>query len=129
MIRIKLKNNTEAMTLLKASETRKDRFKDWYPQNLELLTKLLEKTEYISVLQPFGYTAERLTQIHANLNALAQLQENQDQEEGDAQLATQRRNAMLEDLLEWTSDHTKICRLVFENEPQHLEKLGIIVRS
>ncbi len=129
MIRIKFKNNNDAMTLLKAEEGRKDKFKDWYPQNRDLFTKFLERPDFISVLEPFGFTAEKVTEMLTDLNALAVLQEKQEQEKGDAQLATQRRNAKLEELLEWTSDHTQICRLVFEDEPQHLEKLGILVRS
>lgn len=52
-----------------------------------------------------------------------------EQEKGDAQQATKNRNVKFEELKDWYEDSRDLVKIVFKNDPQHLEKLGILVRS
>ncbi len=53
----------------------------------------------------------------------------QKRDKGTAQQATQARNVALRQLTRWHSDFVKIARVAFEDQPQRLEQLGIIVPS
>ena len=91
---------------------------------------LLENSEVVSRLLPFGYTEESITTQAEEVNSLDELKEARERESGDAQFATQERNTKLDELEEACNELTRLAKLIFEdNEAQYLEKLGILVRS
>jgi hypothetical protein len=49
----------------------------------------------------------------------------QEQEKGEAQEATQRRNAAIEAIDEWLADFKVVARLTLEDTPQLLETLNL----
>ncbi len=53
----------------------------------------------------------------------------QGKERGDAQIATQARDAAMDALDQWVSDFIAIARLALEEEPQALEKMGVVEAS
>lgn len=67
---------------------------------------------------------------HATLDELKTLQELRHRETGDAQQATQARDAKFDELNAWCSELKQLVKLLFEDaDTQYLEKLGIIVKS
>ncbi|MFP4620601.1 MAG: hypothetical protein ACLFM7_04780 [Bacteroidales bacterium] len=77
----------------------------------------------------FGYTREIIKERLDDIEELYQLMEKIESEEGDAQHQIQVRNEKLDELENWTSVYKKVALLMFEDDAQYLEKLGIIVKS
>ena len=69
------------------------------------------------------------------VNSLAELDNvlvhraNYDKEMGESQVATVSKNAALNDLREWMDDFDTLARVALYDTPQHLEVLGIHVKS
>ena len=53
----------------------------------------------------------------------------QEKEKGEAQAATQKRDAALDAMQDWLSDYLAIAKVALEEEPQLLEGLGMLQRS
>jgi hypothetical protein len=53
----------------------------------------------------------------------------QDRERGEAQEATQVRDAKMDELDQWTADYKAIAQVALSDSPQQLEQLGWIVPS
>ena len=53
----------------------------------------------------------------------------QEKEKGQAQAATQKRDAALDDLQDWLSDYLAIAKVALEDNPQLLEGLGVLQRA
>ena len=85
-----------------------------------------------AIMQAFGelnLTAADLESVLADLNSLRQLKLNQKKEMGEAQMSTKERDAKLRELDIWAHDYRVVATIVFDDQPQVLEKLGILVRS
>ncbi len=80
--------------------------------------------------RPSSLPTEIIEANHATLDELKTLQELRHRETGDAQRATQARDAKFDELNAWCSELKQLVKLLFEDEDtQYLEKLGIIVKS
>ncbi len=92
--------------------------------------KLLQFSEAIGKLAPFGYTNESVQQLSDEVSQLNILKENREKESGDAQYAVKERNAKIDELYEFCNELTRLAKLIFQDdESQYLEKLGILARS
>lgn len=80
-------------------------------------------------MQGYGTTKAELEQMQAMVTSFIQSQQQQTQKTGDAQLATQRRNAVLKQLQQWVRGYRSIARVALEDQPQLLEVLGILVKA
>ena len=77
----------------------------------------------------FGVTAEKLAAGQAQVDGVEALAAAQKKETGEAQQATQKRDVALEALDGWMSDFVAIARIALEENPQWLEKMGVLARS
>lgn len=77
----------------------------------------------------FGITAQTVTDLLAELENLYTLMEQIEREEGDAQHQIKVRDRKLDEFEDWASTYKQVARLMFDNDAQNLEKLGIIVKS
>lgn len=53
----------------------------------------------------------------------------QKNETGEAQAATQARDKKLDELAKWVSDLRAVAKVALADDPQQLEKLGILART
>ena len=74
-------------------------------------------------------TAEKLKAQQRDIATLKTLKLNQKKEMGEAQVATKVRDKKIAELDKWAKKYKKVATIVFEDQPQVLEKLGILVRS
>ena len=98
-------------------------------QAAKCYTALLSDETAMGMLGAYMITSEKIENELLELTNLAALEKNVLKEKGDAQMAIKQRDAKLEELEELYSKFSTIAGLVFEKEPQILEKLGIVVFS
>ena len=72
---------------------------------------LFDNAARSGLLADLGYTAERLASERARLEALDAAQQAQQRAKGDAQQATEDRDAALAELHEWVAQYLKIARV------------------
>jgi hypothetical protein len=125
-----LRNTPEASDILLFSVALPTTFPDWQQSVKSFYERLLEHPNWISLMTPFGITADIITQNIVAIAELKTLQEIRQREIGDAQKATLERNKKFDELKVWHNDLRDLVKILFQNsEAQYLEKLGILVRS
>lgn len=83
----------------------------------------------MNTLSQFGYTSQKLKQESDFLKKVRFQSQQQKKEIGEAQATTQARNKKIEELAKWISDFKAVAKVALEQNPQQLEKLGILVRT
>ena len=127
--RVTLKNNAGAFGDLKLSGQRKRVHVAWLEQTHVFYEQALAKEADKTELLKFGITETKLNEGMALVTAAETAYANYVKETGEAQVATQARDEAIDALEEWMSDFVAILRVAFEDDPQKLEILGIVVKS
>ena len=122
-------NNYQAEVKLKLHEKRKRKYADWWQQTRFFYDALLANPSFITELAVFAITTEIIQERRDTLDEINQLREVREQEKGDAQQATKNKVAGFEELKDWCDVLKELVKILFKNDPQYLEKLGIFVRS
>ena len=89
----------------------------------------LKSTEIMTAFGGLNITSERLEVAQADIATLKTLKLKQKKEMGEAQMATKERDKKIVVLDKWAKRYKKVAFIAFEDQPQILEKLGILVRS
>jgi hypothetical protein len=90
---------------------------------------LAEDESLLKKMAVYGYTKETILQRQKEIEKIYRLMEQKIRASGEAQHSTQIRNRKLRELDRWVSEYKKVARLAFRDDPQYLEKLGIVVKS
>lgn len=129
MAKVALKDNASAQVALQMTGRRAVRTSKWLNQTKVFYNNLLANQEWLSAMASFGITAEMITAGLEEIKAVESYGEVILSEKGDAQNATIMRDNKLEELFEWVSDYEDIARVALMDQPQLLEKLGIVVKK
>jgi hypothetical protein len=127
--RVALKNDVQAIKTLGLEGRRKKAIADWIQQALNFYRLLLNNEEWTATMANFGQTTEILTTGLEKVEAVSALYESLKKETGEAQNATILRNEQFAELTDWLGDYDEIAAIALEDQPQLLEKLGIVVKS
>lgn len=127
--RIALKDDRGAYATLGLNGTRKRTLAGWLTQARQFYANALTSETILTALGQFGITQEKLTAGQAQVDEVEALSAAQKKETGEAQQATQIRDAALEALDNWMDDFLAIARIALEENPQLLEKIGVLARS
>lgn len=127
--RVALKKCAKADKATMLFGIRKRSLYGWFEQAHAFYANLLGDADFISLLSAYGYTQEKLEQEFAFINKVIAKHLIQKKETGEAQEATAIRDQALNDLAAWISDFKAVARVALADNPQQLEKLGIIVKS
>ena len=127
--RVALKKNTGATAQLALGGKRKESLSGWLAQANQFYQNALADKAMLAELKEFGITDVKLKAGLAELAVIEQANLVQEKEKGEAQAATQKRDAALDELQDWLSDYLAIAKVALEDDPQLLEGLGILQRT
>ncbi len=96
----------------------------WLQQAIPFYDNLLKQADLIAAIETFGYTQAKLEVEQKLIKAVFDANQLQETEKGDAQEATENRDAKLDALDDWMVDFKEIAEAALEDNPQRLEKLG-----
>jgi len=123
--RIAYKNNSGIAAQLGLNGERKQSLSGWLMAANQFYTNTLTNDSILKTLAEYGITPAKLESGKNEVQALATANLAQTKEKGEAQEATQKRDAALDALSDWISDFVAIARIALEPESQLLESLGI----
>jgi hypothetical protein len=126
--RIAFKDNIEGSRLLPLSAKIKS-YSEFKAKASAFYTIVKEPGQLLDLLSVYGITGQQLALELDNLANLEQLNQKQFVETGEAQAATEERNRNLEELREYCSALRTVAKIALADQPQQLEKLGIIARN
>lgn len=125
LAKIAFKGNAQRQTDLHLNDRKPQVFNPWYEQARHFYTALLADTEAQTQLARYKVTSEALQTAQTQVAQTMTLKNAQEKERGEAQEATQQRNAAIEALDEWLADFKVVARIALEDSPQLLEALSL----
>lgn len=126
--RIVFKTNVQAIKTLELGGKRAVRIAEWIQQGRNFYKAILANAEWLAMMAEFGQTSEILNAALEKLETVSTLLETLKKETGEAQNATVVRDEKFAELIEWLSDYEEIASIALEDQPQLLEKLGVVVK-
>lgn len=129
LARVVFKDDVARRVALGLDGRRKHSFSGWQSQARQFYDSALADAEIQNALATVGITQQALQDGLALMEAADQERHRQQKEIGEAQEATQARDALLDDIFEEWADLVEIARVVFADDPQKLERMGILARS
>jgi hypothetical protein len=90
---------------------------------------VLQNSDLLAGFAEFNISREQIEEVLGQLRAVEEAWYSYESEKGNAQDATQARDAAFAALKKWMKDVRPIARIAVAGQPQLLEKLGILVRS
>ncbi len=101
----------------------------WIENAVNFYNRLLNEPEFLTKLNKFKVTPAQLNDEKDAIQSLKSLRDQAIMEKGQAQEATRLRNLKLDELDDYCVELKTIAELALEEQPQLMEKLGILVRS
>jgi len=126
--RVTFRNDPQAATALGLSGIRKQSFSGWLDQVQQFYLAALAKETYQSKFAQFGVTLEKLQTGKDQLDEVVAASGTKENETGEAQQATQTRDAAFDALDTWMSDFFAIARIALDGT-QLSEALGLLERA
>jgi hypothetical protein len=127
--RVALKEDVRAYESTMLFGDRKRSLSGWLEQARAFYTNLLGDSGFLNALSAYGYTQAKLEKEAALVDQVIAKHMAQKKEMGEAQEATAMRDKALDNLAKWISDFRAVVKVALEEDPQQLEKLGILARS
>lgn len=106
-----------------------DTYADWISELEQFYDNALKSSEIMNAFAEYNIATKTLEAEQAEIAIMKSLKLNQKKEMGEAQMATKERDKKIVELDKWAGIYKKVVTITFEDQPQILEKLGILVRS
>jgi hypothetical protein len=127
--RVAFKDNLKANKAVMLYGSRKESLSGWLEQAKVFYANILGDSELKNLLSGYGYTQEKLQQEAGHIEHIVGKHLQQKKELGEAQEATETRDKKLDELAKWVSDLRAVAKVALGDNPQQLEKLGILART
>ncbi|MEL6606049.1 MAG: hypothetical protein AAFP20_22785, partial [Cyanobacteria bacterium J06614_10] len=115
--RVALKKEGGAISQLALSGKRKESLSGWLSQANQFYQNALSSPAILKALKEFGITDKKLKAGLKEVEAVEVANLAQEKEKGEAQAATQKRDAALDAMQDWLSDYLAIAKVALEEEP------------
>ncbi|MGE5582545.1 MAG: hypothetical protein ACM3X9_08385 [Bacillota bacterium] len=127
--RVSFKDNVKAYKAMILYGDRKQSLSGWLEQAKALYSNILNDPGMLAVIGEYGYTPEKLKEEEALIDQVTAKHLEQKKEIGEAQEATQNRDKKLDELAMRISGLRAVAKVALDENPQMLEKLGILART
>lgn len=127
LAKIAFKGDRQANTTLGIDGGRKQAFAAWYQQVNNFYAQLLANPNFKSKAATVNIKSADITDVQNSLQQISALKESQKKELGEAQKATDTRDAAIDLLYPKYTELIAFAKVLFRDD-QTLEKLGIIVK-
>jgi glucose-6-phosphate isomerase len=127
--RIALKDERAAFQKLDLNGLRKKTISGWLVQAKQFFINTLAEPAIVAKLAEFGATQEKLAAAKELVEEVELANATQEREKGEAQEATEKRDAAFENLQDWVYDFLSISRIALEDEAQLIERMGVLERA
>lgn len=127
--RIALQNNAKAENAMMLYGDRKKSLSGWLIQVEAFYKKLMEDADLMNEMQKFGYTMDKLNIEYGFVKNVMIKNLKQKEEKDEAEEAVELMNKKTDELDKRLSDFGTIIKKALSDNPQKLEKLGILVKS
>ncbi|MCW3786960.1 hypothetical protein [Plebeiibacterium sediminum] len=127
--KVVFKDNNAAQVSLDIHGRRAKSASKWFTQTTSFYTNLLSNQNWLDQMNTYGITKESIEEGLAGVNKIQTQNELILREKGDAQQATLIRDHKIDDLYEWVRDYEAIAKIALMDQPQLLEKLGMIIKN
>ncbi|NIM11977.1 MAG: hypothetical protein GTO45_07655 [Candidatus Aminicenantes bacterium] len=127
--RIALKGNVDALQALGLKGKRSKGLGKWIQQAKHFYNNALASPTILEAFARYNVTPEDLQNGLQMILEVETADTRQERAKGDAQKATEVRDAAFKELRECMSEFYRIAKLAFADDRQQLEKLGIVAKS
>lgn len=127
--RVAFKDDPKADQALMLRGDRKQSFSEWLEQAQVFYENILKDSDLMNAFSGYGYSPDRLRQEAALLKQAVIKSLAQKQKTGEAQEATALRDNKRDELARWISGLQAVVKVALQDDPQQLEKLGIVVKQ
>ena len=129
IIKMASRSDKNLQNRLKIYVRRERNIEEWIQQSIEFYNLVLNETDFLTSLEKFGITSEKLIQAKQEIESLKPLRNEAMSEKGQAQEATRIRNSKMELLEDYCYELKTIATIALADNSQLLEELGIIVKN
>ena len=128
--RIALAGDTEARSALGLGGDRERDLEDWMGQARTFYNNIATDERLQEALEAeVGLSREDVERAQEEVEDVARAFEAKMSEKGEAEESTKERNAAFDILEDWVNEGQALARVLMEERPQQLEKLGLVARS
>ncbi len=129
LVKVMSRNDEDLQDRIHLSNGKSVAIEKWFENAIDFYRSVLNEAEFLGKLAQFKATSERLESEREAVRSLKLLHDDAMKEKGEAQEATRVRNANLDSLEDYCIELRTLAELALEEQPQLMEKLGILVRS
>lgn len=129
LARVAFRADRDARTALALGGRRRATTAGWIEQAEQFYANAIGDADVEAGLGRFNVTPADLEAGRDAVAAVAAANAEQEREKGEAQKATETRDEALDALQDWMVDFRDVARVAFRDDPQQLEKLGLLARS
>lgn len=129
LVRVLTRRDGDLQNRLKLQNVKPNAIEQWIENTGDFYNRLLNEADLLINLARFNVTEDQLNDEKDQINDLRTLRNSAISEKGQAQEATRLRNEKLEELTDYCMELKAVAEIALENQPQLLEKLGVVVRS
>jgi hypothetical protein len=127
LARIAFRNSRDLYVALQLNGSRQKSYDKWLGQAEAFYSIALDKPEVQRGMALMKIDRKKLKEGQDLINKFRQTLHQRGLETGDAQRATLMRDEAVQEMNQWISDYLTISRIALDENPQELEKLGVVV--
>jgi hypothetical protein len=124
--RVAFKDRPDLLVKFRLTGRRSRSLSGWLNDARIMYANILETSEALTILNQYGYSAERLTAERDAVEEVEAMHSMRLGAKGEAQQSTVERDKAVDEICNWYSDFRAIARVALYDAPQQLEALGIV---